>query len=248
MMSIENKYSASAIAVSAPEIQKTTKGIHFLKEAISFISNAGNNSVELKFQHKLNENKTISDFLRMGNATDFFSTWSKLRHVITMITGQQDFLGKFFDDKSLPELIYCKMEPVVPGQEPKAIRYQIDNVALWTQAGGDYKAHQELRKAKLIEIAENIEDNERLKSENPKTSEKVNMQLKNAEGELVDKDVLKTLNYVVLGLYTDKVQEFANKFAEILNSPELKNGEIEIDPQQQRNSVGQEVKSYSKVI
>ena len=98
MMSIENKYSASAIAVSAPEIQKTTKGIHFLKEAISFISNAGNNSVELKFQHKLNENKTISDFLRMGNATDFFNTWSKLRHVITMITGQQDFLGKFFED------------------------------------------------------------------------------------------------------------------------------------------------------
>jgi len=241
-LKIIESLSAKSLACDAPKISETKEGVHILKSAESRLSKSGNQTVEINWTHKYNPDMSIKDFLRFSSYPDFKRSLERVRHAVNNLSRTDSYLQQYFENGDLPVLEEFYTASDVAGQEPTLQFFDIDNLAISQSVNHDKKQTAKLRYDKKREIDASLDEGYSLIVV-PDTYYTVEFETIMIEDKPVK--IAKNVKYLAVRIIKDRVVQFANKFAEILNT--LQNKEVNIKLQE--NSRGfQEISKYTKVV
>ena len=246
-LKIMESMSAEGIATSAPEIMETKNGVHTLKSVISRISKSGNQTVELNFSHKYNEEMKIQDYLRFSSYPDFKRTLERLRHAVNNLSRTKSYLKQYFDNREFPVIEEVYTAVLNPGEEPQAKIFTLNNLEISQQTNHNKAETAKLRAEWKREIEASLDEGYSL-TVLPDKLYKIEfetVEIPTEDGKTKKILIAKDVKYVAMRIIKERTEQFANKFAEVVKP--LVNKEVNLTIQENKNG-WQEIAKFTKVI
>ncbi len=240
-----NRLTVQGMAGNIKEVRKSQTGKHILKAITSEISNSDNVTVMLDYQHNINEDYGICDWLRFSNYQNFSKSFDRIKYAFDCLSATKGYINQKITEGKLINIVEVLMINGGVGQPAKPYTVTLNRDELWTASNEDGDVY----KAKLTEWYSDqrsvLDEGYELVS-NPaeKTMKKVTYTDEN--GKTKQKSVVSSEVLYACRLQTDKIQEFANQFVELGNELVNKLVTIEIIDTENTNRSRQIIVNYAK--
>ena len=142
-----NRLTVQGMAGNIKEVRKSQTGKHILKAITSEISNSDNVTVMLDYQHNINEDYGICDWLRFSNYQNFSKSFDRIKYAFDCLSATKGYINQKITEGKLINIVEVLMINGGVGQPAKPYTVTLNRDELWTASNEDGDVY----KAKLTE-------------------------------------------------------------------------------------------------